>query len=81
MDQTTPTAELTMNTFFMELKKRVSPTNAKLLLHSAAVNTGMAFSMETKLNVEESKTLCLELIKSGGPCFQVGRTIYTQYLQ
>ncbi len=73
--------EVTMNVFFQELKKRVSPTNAKLLLHSAAVNTGMNFSMETKLNPEETKTLCLELIKNGGPCFQVGRTIYTQFVQ
>lgn len=77
----TQDSEVTMNIFFQELKKRVSPNNAKLLLHSAAVNTGMPFAMDTKLNNEETKTLCLELIKSGGPCFQVGRTIYTQYLQ
>ena len=73
--------EVTINLFFQELKKRVSPANAKLLLHSAAVNTGVNFSMETKLNTEETKTLCLELIKTGGPCFQVGRTIYTQHVQ
>ncbi|MEK6553845.1 MAG: hypothetical protein AABZ31_01280 [Bdellovibrionota bacterium] len=77
----TTTTEVTMNVFFQELKKRVSPSNAKLLLHSAAVNSGVAFTMETKLNTEETKTLCLELIKTGGPCFQVGRTIYTQHVQ
>lgn len=75
------TNDVTMNYFFTELKKRVSETNAKLLLHCASVNTGINMDMEASLNAEETKTLCLELIKSGGPGFHVGRTIYTQFVQ
>lgn len=73
--------EITMKFFFQELKKRVSETNARILLHSATVNTGINMDMEASLNPEETKTLCLELIKSGGPGFHVGRTIYTQFVQ
>lgn len=75
------TSEITINFFFEELKKRVSATNAKLLLHSAVVNTGMAMDMVTPLKKEETKALCLELIRSGGPGFQVGRSIYTRWVQ
>lgn len=73
--------QVTVNYFFEELKKRVSATNAKLLLHSAMVNTGLNFDMSTPLKKEETKMLCLELIKGGGPGFQVGRSIYTRWVQ
>jgi hypothetical protein len=75
------TTDVTLNYFYDELKKRVSATNAKLLLHCALVNTGMTADMAAPLDKEATKTLCLELIKSGGPGFHVGRSIYTRWVQ
>jgi hypothetical protein len=70
--------EFTMGYFYDELRKRVSANNAKLLLHTAAVKTGMSPRMETTLKKEDAQAICMELIRSGGPGFQVGRAIYTQ---
>ena len=70
--------EYTMNVFYDALRERVSMNNAKLLLHSAAVKSGMPVKMDEPMPKEQAKTLCMELMKSGGPCFQVGRAIYTQ---
>jgi hypothetical protein len=70
--------EYTMNFFYDELKKRVSANNAKLLLHTAAVNTGMSPKLDATLRKEDAQAICMELIRSGGPGFQVGRHIYSQ---
>lgn len=75
------TNEITMDYFFEELKKKVSATNAKLLLHTARTNMGMNLQMDSALKKEEAQALCLELIKHGGPGFQVGRAIYSQMNQ
>lgn len=75
MSQTT---DYTMDFFYDELKKRVSDTNAKLLLHSAAVKSGFSPKMNTQLKREDAEAICMELIKSGGPGFQAGRRIYSQ---
>jgi hypothetical protein len=75
------TEEVTVNYFFEELKKRVSATNARILLHCAMVNTGITVDNAAPLGKENTKTLCLELIKSGGPGFHVGRSIYTRWVQ
>jgi hypothetical protein len=64
--------QITMDLFLTELKKKCSDSNAKLLLHSAAV------SVAGPLKKEEAHTLCMELIKAGGPGFQAGRTVYSQ---
>jgi DhnA family fructose-bisphosphate aldolase class Ia len=70
--------EYTMNYFFDALRQRVSMNNAKLLLHSAVVRSGMPIKMDAPMNKEDAKALCMELIKSGGPGFQVGRAIYSK---
>lgn len=72
------TNDYTMGFFYDELKKRVSDTNAKLLLHSAAVKSGFSPRMDTLLKREDAEAICMELIRSGGPGFQAGRTIYSQ---
>ena len=76
---TNPTP-ITMDLFLSELKKKVSDSNAKLLLHTAIIRSGLNFSDSSRsaLNHEEAHSLCMELIKSGGPGFQVGRSVYTQ---
>lgn len=71
-------SQITMNVFLLELKKRLSDSNAKLLLHSAVVNTGINCASDEPMNKEEAHNLCMELIKFGGPGFQAGRTVYTQ---
>ena len=72
------TSEYTMGFFYDELKKRVSANNAKLILHTAAVKTGMSPKLDATLKKEDAQAICMELIRSGGPGFQVGRAIYTQ---
>ena len=70
--------DYTRDFFYDELKKRVSDTNAKLLLHSAAVKSGFSPKLDTQLRREDAEAICMELIRSGGPGFQAGRTIYNQ---
>lgn len=72
---------LTVNFFLDELKKKVSPSSAKLLLHSAVVRTGINCSGDAPLKKEDAHSLCMELIKAGGPGFQVGRAVYTQMVR
>lgn len=71
-------SEYTMGFFYDELKKRVSANNAKLILHTAAVKSGFSPKLDSTLRKEDAQAICMELIRSGGPGFQVGRAIYTQ---
>ena len=75
------TNPITMNLFLTELKKKVSDSNAKLLLHSAVTRVGIQYPQNEPLKKEDAHSLCMELIKSGGPGFQVGRAVYTQISQ
>lgn len=77
----TETKAITVNLFLSELKKKVSDSNAKLLLHSAIIRTGINCSEDAPLNKEDAHNLCLELINGGGPGFQVGRMVYTQMIR
>lgn len=72
---------VTVNLFLDELKKRVSPSNAKLLLDSAVVKSGINCTSDAPLNAQDAHTLCMELIRKGGPSFQVGRAVYTQFIR
>lgn len=69
---------ITMNHFLCELKKKVSDSNAKLLLHTASVRSGVYYPEHEPLKKEDAHNLCMELIKGGGPSFQVGRSVYAQ---
>ncbi len=69
---------ITMNVFLVELKKKLSDSNAKLLLNSAVIRTGINCGSNEPMKAEEAHNLCMELIKAGGPGFQAGRTVYTQ---
>jgi alanine-alpha-ketoisovalerate/valine-pyruvate aminotransferase len=77
----TENKNVTVNHFLVELKKRVSASNAKLLLDSAVVRTGINCSSDAPLNSQDAHALCMELIKNGGPGFQVGRAVYTEYIR
>lgn len=63
------------------LKKRVSTLNAKLLLDTAVNQSGIAVSAETDLSKNQISELALKMINNGGPSFQVGRDIYTKFVQ
>tara|TARA_Y100000817_G_C16781458_1_gene510778 strand:- start:439 stop:717 length:279 start_codon:yes stop_codon:yes gene_type:complete len=69
--------EITFQDFYDKLSSKVSGYNAKLLLNTACINSGIQKKEET-LNEEEVKQICLELIKKGGPSFQVGKEVYGQ---
>lgn len=69
---------LTINDFYQKLSEKVSAYNAKLLLHSVMVSSGLQNDKDSQLNKDEVKVICLELIKKGGPAFSVGKTIYGQ---
>ena len=71
---------ISMSIFLSELEKKVSMNNARLLLHSAAIRTGMAPKFDQELQKDQAEALCMELIRSGGPGFQAGRTIYNQII-
>lgn len=74
-------ADMTVNYFYNELCKRVTATNAKLLLQNAVSRSGLPGNLDHALNKEEAQALCLELIRIGGPGFHVGRAVYTRMVQ
>ena len=75
-----PMTTLTTNLILSRLQQRVSKGNAKLLLDRAKLQTGVSVDDSAELEKELAKTLCLGLIKQGGPSFQVGQSIYKEYL-
>lgn len=80
MDETTQEiCKLTLNDFYSRLSERVSDYNAKLMLQSAVISSGLDQN-SSSLNNDEAKAICLELIKKGGPAFQVGKAMY-QHVQ
>lgn len=72
---------ITVNLFLDELKKKVTDSNAKLLLHTAVVRTGLTCAADAPLNKEDAHNLCMELIKTGGPGYQAGRAVYSQMMR
>ncbi len=63
------------------LKKKVSALNAKLLLDTAVNQTGLAMNSKADLSKEQIANLALKMISNGGPSFQVGRDIYSRFVQ
>ena len=76
----TEKSQLTANLILSRLQQRVSKANAKLLFDTAKVRAGFQVEDDVELEAEQAKTLCLVLIKQGGPSFQVGQSIYKEYL-
>ena len=72
---------LTVGDFLSGLRQHVSQFDARLILDSALVGAGLQFEEGSKLRREEAESICLELIRKGGPAFQVGSQIYRQNLQ
>ena len=73
----TDQSPVTVDFFFKELKKKVSDSNAKILLHSAVVRSGISCAAtDAPLEKNDARALCTALMRSGGPGFQVGRAVY-----
>lgn len=73
--------QFTSNHFLKRLEEKVSGNNARLLLHAAIIDSGISKSADEALDSEQAKTLCLSLIKKGGPAFSVGQSMYRELPQ
>jgi hypothetical protein len=47
-------------------------------MDSVVLGVGIVEDREEYLDTEQVKAVCLELIKKGGPAFQVGKHMYTR---
>ena len=75
-------SKLTVQVFYDGLKTKVSSQTARLILDAALIPMGINATVpEQELTEEQAKDLCLEMIKKGGPAFNVGQTIYRTHLQ
>ena len=72
-------SKMPINLVLKRLQQRVSYFDARLILESAIVSSGIPSDVES-LSAEEAKSLCLEMIKRGGPAFQVGSALYKEFL-
>jgi len=72
---------VTLKYFIRRLQERVSHDNARLILDAAVIVSGIKAADDKELNKEEVSSLCMELIKKGGPAFQVGSAIYRELSQ
>ena len=71
---------LTADLILSRLQQRVSKGNAKLLFATAKIQAGYQAEDSATMEIEQAKTLCLAMMKQGGPSFQVGQSIYKEYL-
>ena len=72
-------SKLSVKDFYVGLSSKVNGYDAKLLLRSALIGCGVSYSNvheETPLAPVDAKSICLELIRAGGPSFQIGREMY-----
>lgn len=70
--------QITANDFLARLKLKVTDYNARLTLHTAMVDSKINCDYSTTLTNEQFESLCLGLIKVGGPAFHVGSTMYKE---
>lgn len=68
---------MTINDFYLKLTEQVSNYNARLMLRTAMVTSGITGEGDQVLDNEQAKSMCLALINKGGPAFQVGKSMYT----
>jgi hypothetical protein len=70
---------VTIQDFYNQLASRVSEYNAKLLIQRAVQQSGLGTTESEQLKLDDAKAICLELIKKGGPAFQVGKDMYSRF--
>lgn len=75
------TVTVTPNDFLCRLEQRVTQYDARLILRSAMIVSGVKDDLHHELSKEKAKDLCLALINRGGPAYQVGSSVYKEVLQ
>lgn len=65
--------------FMKRLTEKLTHFDAKLVLEAAMLSAGVA-SSDKFFRKEETKEICLALIKRGGPAFSVGTGIYREVI-
>lgn len=68
--------DIKLSDFYNRLSEKVSTYNARLMLRSAMVTSGVQAEDSAKLENDQAKAICLALINKGGPAFQVGKDMY-----
>ena len=71
------TNPVTVNDFYVKLTEKVSNYNARLMLRTAMLTSGVVGEDSQVLESEQVKAICLALINKGGPAFQVGKSMYS----
>ncbi len=69
-------SSITLNDFYLKLSEKVSTYNARLMLRTAMLSSGVTGDDHQRLENEQAKAICLALINKGGPGFQVGKSLY-----
>ncbi len=72
--------QINADVFRKKLETTMSPFNAKLIVESAFVSSGIT-NLSEGLDKNQAHTICLALIKKGGPASRVGTEVYKSYLQ
>lgn len=71
-----PSTNITVNQIYLRLSERMSNYNARLMLQSAILKSGVSVTEGVELPTEDARAICLALINKGGPAFQVGKDLY-----
>lgn len=70
--------EVTPNVILEKLKIKVSTYDARIILDSAMVISGLRSEWAQPLKKEDAQALCMQLMRRGGPAFHVGTEVYKQ---
>jgi hypothetical protein len=65
--------------FMKRLTEKLTQFDANLILEAAMISAGVSRS-EGFLKKDETKEICLQLIKRGGPAYSVGAGIYREVI-
>lgn len=76
MTNSSSASPTTLNDFYVKLTEKVSNYNARLMLQTAMLTSGVQQDKHEALESEQVKAICLALINKGGPAFQVGKSFY-----
>jgi hypothetical protein len=68
---------LSLGDFYTQLNVTMSDYHARNVIRTVLTTAGLTVTDHSeKLSIDNARSLCLELIKKGGPSFQVGKNIY-----
>ncbi len=71
-------SEVTPNLILEKLKIKLSTYDARIILDSAMVIAGLRSEWTQPLQKQDAQTLCMQLMRRGGPAFHVGTEVYKQ---